>query len=549
LSEVADLPTIKSRLPSDRTSAVTSSRTTAAAAAATAVAAAFVGFLLVGGASEHTVLVVNNLLQTVSALAAGLVCAAVAWWGHTGRRHGWLAMSVALVGWGAGQALWSWSEIVAKAETPFPSLADVGFLVFPLAAAVAVVSFQRGTSFGRARLRAVSDGLIVATALFILSWALVLGTVYRSGGDTTFAFAVSLAYPISDLIVMALIFLLLSRMVGNRAPMFILSAGLLAMVIADTGFAYLSASGDYHTGSIIDVGWVAAFLLCAVAAVADTAGAHGTDEFAGVSRIALFLPIVPFVGGGTVIAAQAWKSNFDHVLIVGGLLLLGLVATRQSIVLSENGELVETVNQREEELRHQAFHDPLTGLANRLLFRDRLEHAASLRPLNDDPELTVLFFDLDDFKLVNDRLGHAAGDQLLVDVAERLRACLRKGDTVARLGGDEFAVLLQDDFEGPDDLGRRVIDSMEMPFQLGHSRVQITASVGVARLPVDGDADAISDRLLQCADIAMYAAKRTCKGSFVVWEPSLRMDGSPHHPHHSEDLTSRHDVRAEPLGS
>jgi diguanylate cyclase len=521
-----------------------SSRTTAAATAATAVIGAFVLFLLVGGASDRTVLVVNNLLQTVSAVVAGLVCAAVAWWGQTRRRQGWLAMSVALVGWGAGQAYWSWSEIVAKAETPFPSLADVGFLVFPLAAAIAVVSFQRGTSFGRARLRAVSDGLIVATALFILSWALILGPVFKTGGDTRFAFVVSMAYPIGDLIVMALVFLLLSRMVGNRGPMLILSAGLLCMVFADSAFAYLSLSGDYHTGSITDVGWVAAFLLCAVAAVADTAGAHRTHDFAGVSRVALFLPMLPFIGGGIVIATSAWNSDFDHVLIVAGTLLLGLVATRQTFVLSENSALVETVNQREEELRHQAFHDPLTGLANRLLFRDRLEHAASLRPLSNDHELTVLFLDLDDFKLVNDRLGHAAGDKLLVDVAERLRACLRKGDTVARLGGDEFAVLLQDDFEGPDQLGRRVIDAMEMPFQLGHSSAQITASLGVARLAVDVDAAVLSDRLLQCADVAMYAAKRTRKGSYVVWDPSLRMDGPLHVQH---PLTYRHEAPVEPL--
>jgi diguanylate cyclase len=523
-----------------------SKRTTAAAAAATLVVGAFVLFLVAGAASEHTVLVVNNLLQTVSALVAGLVCAAVAWWGRTDRRRGWFAMAVALVGWGAGQAYWSWSEIVAKAETPFPSVADVGFLVFPLAAAFAVLSFQGGTSHGRARVRAVSDGLIVATALFILSWALVLGPVYQSGGDTRFAFIVALAYPIGDLIVMALVFLLLSRMVGNRGPVLTLSAGLLAMVIADTGFAYLSTSGNYHTGSIIDVGWVAAFLLCAVAAVADTAGAHRTHAFAGVTRIALFLPLLPFVGGGVVLAVKAWAFDLDHALVAAGVVLFGLTAARQTVVLAENGELVETVNQREDQLRHQAFHDPLTGLANRLLFRDRLEHAASLRALSDDHELTVLFLDLDDFKLVNDRLGHAAGDKLLVDVAERLRACLRKGDTVARLGGDEFAVLLQDDFEGPDQLGSRVIDAMEMPFQLGHSRAQITASVGVARLPVDSDAAAISDRLLQCADVAMYAAKRSRKGSYVVWEPSLRMDGSPHHPHLA---TFRHDVRAEPLGS
>ncbi|MGZ4632638.1 MAG: diguanylate cyclase domain-containing protein [Actinomycetes bacterium] len=515
-----------------------STRTTVAAGAAALVVGAFVLFLVVGDASGHTVLVVNNLLQTVSALVAGLVCAAVAVWGSTGRRTGWLFMGVALVGWGLGQAYWSWSEIVAKAETPFPSLADLGFLVFPVAAAVAVLQFQRGTSDGRARLRAASDGAIVSTALFLLSWALVLEPVYAAGGDSAFAFAVALAYPIGDLIVVSLVFLLLSRMTGNRAPILVLSAGLLAMSVADSGFAYLSTAGSYHTGSIVDVGWVAAFLLCAVAAVCDMDGSHRTNEFAGVTKIALFLPLLPFVAGTAVLAVEAWSSRMDHMLVVAGILLLVLISARQMLVLTENGQLVATVHQREEQLRHQAFHDPLTGLANRLLFRDRLEHAASLRPRTEN-ELTVLFLDLDDFKLVNDRLGHAAGDALLVDVAERLRACLRKGDTVARLGGDEFAVLLQEGYEGPEQLAQRIVAAMEMPFQLGAQRVQVTGSVGVATLSVDTEeAQAVSDRLLQCADVAMYSAKRGHKGSYVVWQPAMRMDGT--HSSHLPDPQSRH---------
>ena len=228
-------------------------------------------------------------------------------------------MGVALVGWGLGQAYWSWSEIIAKAETPFPSMADVGFLVFPVAAAIAVVSFQRGTSGGRASLRAASDALIVSTALFLLSWAVILGPVYGAGGDSVFAFVVALAYPTGDLVVMSLVFLLLSRTTGNRAPMLVLAGGLLSMVVADSGFAYLSTSGNYHTGSIIDVGWVAAFLLCAVAAVADTESSHRTDSFAGVTKVALFLPVVPLLGGAAVLAEQAWRSQMDHVLIAAGI--------------------------------------------------------------------------------------------------------------------------------------------------------------------------------------------------------------------------------------
>jgi diguanylate cyclase (GGDEF)-like protein len=199
-----------------------------------------------------------------------------------------------------------------------------------------------------------------------------------------------------------------------------------------------------------------------------------------------------------------------------------LVVARQMLVLAENTRLVETVRHREDELRYQAFHDPLTGLANRLLFRDRLEHAAAIRH-REGATLTVLFLDLDDFKLVNDRLGHAAGDALLVDVAERLRACLRQGDTVARLGGDEFAVLLEDGSEAPDRLAARIVDSMEVEFQLGQHRLQVSASVGVATVVADGAPNLVSDRLLHSADVAMYAAKRDAKGSFVVYGEGMRM--------------------------
>jgi diguanylate cyclase (GGDEF)-like protein len=224
----------------------------------------------------------------------------------------------------------------------------------------------------------------------------------------------------------------------------------------------------------------------------------------------------------TIVVVQAWHSHLDHTLVTTGGLLMSLVVARQMLVLTENTRLVATVQQREEQLRHQAFHDPLTGLANRLLFRDRLEHAAALRQ-REGAVLTVLFLDLDDFKSVNDKLGHAAGDALLVDVAERLRACLRQGDTVARLGGDEFAVLLEDGSGSQDRLAARIVDSMEVDFQLGTHRVQVSASVGVATVTADGPPGLVSDRLLHCADVAMYAAKRDAKGSYVVYDDGMQM--------------------------
>jgi diguanylate cyclase (GGDEF)-like protein len=483
---------------------------------------AFVLFLAVVPASDHTVLVVNNMLQTLSALVAALVCSLVALRGAPRRRSGWAFMGVALAGWGLGQGYWSWSEIVAQNATPFPSFADLGFLVFPVAGAVAVVLFQSGTSASRSRLRAASDGLIVASSLFIISWTLVLADVFSAGGDSTFAFAISLAYPIGDLVVVALALLLLSRQTSDRLPMALLSAGLISMALADGGFTYLTASDSYHTGSVIDVGWVAAFLLCAVAAVADSEGRKVGDSQSQMTRFGVLLPLLPVAVGMGFVVVQAWRSEMDHALVVSGGVLIALVVGRQLLVLAENTTLVTTVRQREEQLRYQAFHDPLTGLANRLLFRDRLEHAAILREREPAP-LTVLFLDLDDFKLVNDRLGHAAGDALLVDVAERLRACLRKGDTVARLGGDEFAVLLEDADQPPVLLAERIVAAMDVPFQLGQHRAQVSGSVGVATVDTFGEPAAVADQLLHRADVAMYAAKHRSKGSFVVYSEGMKM--------------------------
>jgi diguanylate cyclase (GGDEF)-like protein/PAS domain S-box-containing protein len=183
----------------------------------------------------------------------------------------------------------------------------------------------------------------------------------------------------------------------------------------------------------------------------------------------------------------------------------------------------------EEHLSHQAFHDGLTGLANRVLFRDRVERAlaASLR---SDHSIAVLFCDLDGFKTVNDSLGHAAGDRLLVAVAERLRECLRPGDTVARLaeegrlvarlGGDEFAILL----EGlPDEtvalaVADRLLQVLRRPVQIHGHEVTVGMSIGIATSR-GGHAD--PDDLLRDADAAMYVAKSQGKGCHAVFAPAM----------------------------
>ncbi|MGZ8399410.1 MAG: putative bifunctional diguanylate cyclase/phosphodiesterase, partial [Gemmatimonadales bacterium] len=191
-------------------------------------------------------------------------------------------------------------------------------------------------------------------------------------------------------------------------------------------------------------------------------------------------------------------------------------ATVKGVVL--NTRDVSERRRLEEQLTHQAFHDPLTGLANRALFRDRVSHALALAQRRGSP-VTVVFLDLDDFKKVNDSLGHGEGDRLLIAVAERFLACARSADTVARLGGDEFAILIEG-AEGRDGLPDRLAAAMSHPFSLSGNQVRATASIGVASAS-PGDR---ADDLLRNADMAMYAAKRHGKGRAETYESRMYAD-------------------------
>jgi diguanylate cyclase (GGDEF)-like protein/PAS domain S-box-containing protein len=174
----------------------------------------------------------------------------------------------------------------------------------------------------------------------------------------------------------------------------------------------------------------------------------------------------------------------------------------------------------EEQLTHQAFHDDLTGLANRALFTDRVQHALARRDRADIP-LAVLLLDLDDFKDVNDSLGHGAGDELLRAVAGRLHGCLRPSDTAARLGGDEFAVLLEDlaDTADATTLAERVLTALQTPIMLQGQQVIPSASVGIALVDPDRAQDAVE--LLRNADVAMYTAKRQGKSRAEYFMPAM----------------------------
>jgi len=232
------------------------------------------------------------------------------------------------------------------------------------------------------------------------------------------------------------------------------------------------------------------------------------------------------------------------VIVAGCALLFLLVLVRMADLVRENeatvhelrgteGVLRASLSERDTlaaQLEHQAFHDSLTDLANRALFNDRVRHALA-RARREGGGLAVLFVDLDDFKVVNDSLGHGAGDRLLREVASRLRSCLREHDTVGRLGGDEFAILAEDtDLATARVLAERVLATLGAPFPLVGGQVTIRASIGIA---VDEEHTLDETQLLRNADIAMYAAKSRGKGAYEVFQGSML-----------RSVRDRHDVQA-----
>jgi len=166
----------------------------------------------------------------------------------------------------------------------------------------------------------------------------------------------------------------------------------------------------------------------------------------------------------------------------------------------------------EERIRRSANYDSLTGLPNRSLFLDRLEHEVKHAARTGLP-LALLFIDLDGFKEVNDRLGHAAGDELLRQAAQRIHACVRDTDTVARLGGDEFTVILTDVTQAAhiDVLAQEILDALNKPFALMHAQASISGSIGITLAPQDGVSP---DALVRNADLAMYVAKNAGRNGY-----------------------------------
>jgi diguanylate cyclase (GGDEF)-like protein len=294
------------------------------------------------------------------------------------------------------------------------------------------------------------------------------------------------------------------------APLVAVAAAVLLIVGQETGRLILS---------VLAVPLVAT-AMCAGAYQQQRALARGEHEQAkSAAPQRSFYNLLPLLAvtatAGLVVSVAArdmtWQQRY---VIIGAVLIAAFVAARQLLGLRENNRLLKGIRRQQAELEHLAMHDPLTGLANRARFGIRLANR-----LDAHLPSTALLIDIDDFKMVNDTMGHAVGDQLLYEVAQRLRACSAVTDLPSRLGGDEFAVLLDFDAEEEaEEAATRILAALAVPFRVGEHQLLVQASVGVA-LAGQGDS---ADEVLRNADIAMYAAKASGKASWTRFEPRMR---------------------------
>ena len=319
-------------------------------------------------------------------------------------------------------------------------------------------------------------------------------------------------------------------------------------IVADCIYTYQALLGTYVSGGLLDIAWRISILMIGLAGISQVVSIRSWKSTGEFPRRLEFLigkvkTITPYFSYFWLIAAYILLASsrttslpMDFLSLsvaVGGIICLVLL--RQIITLSENKKLNlqlqiqtyelqnEILERRtvEQQLTHDSLHDAMTGLPNRVLFLDRLGQAIAYCKRRTEYTFSVLFVDLDQFKVINDSLGHLTGDQLLISAGRRMSECLRSSDTVARLGGDEFAILLEITGEKSSVslIAGKLQDALKLPFQLDGHELYITASIGV----VTSVAEYFHpEEVLRDADIAMYQAKAQGKARFETFEITMR---------------------------
>jgi diguanylate cyclase (GGDEF)-like protein len=465
------------------------------------------------GVAQAVVLVFINAAGAVAAARAAKRCSGKS-------RVVWAALAAAMLLSTMANAPYYAYPLITGQPVPFPCPVDIFWLLTYPCYLVALIALS-GQRRRQDRAGDTLDATILVVAGSALMWEFVISPVTHASGLSPLAHSVAIAYPTLDLLVFAVLVRLAVSRSHSTSAMRLLVASVVALLAGDVLLSAAVSAQTYSFGGPPDALWMTSYLLMGVAALHPGAGQLARRQAAPASPHHVVAPSRLCFLGGSVMTGPLLLAVRPHA----ALLIALTTATTFLLVMARLTGLNRSLVSVSRELETRATTDSLTGLANRAAFHETLAHAVADQSETGRP-LAVLFIDLDDFKDVNDSLGHAAGDALLSVVAKRLSDVVRPGDLVARLGGDEFAVLLRQLPEP--DLGlvvaERAVQALAESVMIGESLVHVGASVGLTHYRSGSD----SETLMREADVAMYAAKGRGKNRVQCYDSELRDMSTAH---------------------
>ncbi|MFI2433447.1 diguanylate cyclase domain-containing protein [Streptomyces sp. NPDC018693] len=449
----------------------------------------------------------------------------------------WYLLAAAMAPFAVADTIWGLYQARGD-EVPFPGVADILYLASYLLFAAGLVTLARQQT-GRLHWAGLLDAGIVTLGFGTAAWAFIVAP-YLHSELSAWPLTVSLAYPVTDLVLLSIAARLMLT-TDTHTPSFLLCTGWLLLLLAADGLYYgtLATNGTAIAQDVSEVGWMVSSLLLGAAAlhpsVARPTRLADDQERLRKRRLSILIALILMgplivlanVGGirdepMNVTVIVSMMAGLSLLLVLRVAFLAQYAQSRAAQARAQALDLAASLREQAElqkQLSHQATHDPLTGLANRTLLSERLESALGRCSVFSSAGLLML--DLDGFKEVNDTLGHSAGDEVLVDVAQRLTSRVREQDMVARLGGDEFALVLEGvDTSALRHYALRILDAFKDPFVLPHGHsVRVTTSIG-ARI-ITGPTT--PTEALRDADTALYRAKTAGKNQAALF-------GSPRSP-------------------
>ncbi len=335
---------------------------------AVAIIAVVTLWLGLGVGGDTVVLYVDDLVTLAAAAVAAVLCLRAGLRDEGRLRRFWLLFAAASAAWAFGELIWGVYDLVLRTEAPFPSWADLGYLgAIPLAVAALLSHPALRNRGGTGRARSVLDSLVVATALLFLSWALVLGALWRSTDLTTSGGVVALAYPFSDVILVFFVVFLTSKITrGERTAIRCLLMALVAMALSDSLYAYLTTATDYASGNLIDVGWIVGYVGIALAAYSALGnevapGEVRPAESRKLTPAAILVPTLPVLGALTFAAVRMELGHrLDQIDWDIALTLVLLVIGRQTLLILELFRPEEKTDEALSERMMAALGGPMT---------------------------------------------------------------------------------------------------------------------------------------------------------------------------------------------